>query len=66
MHNQTKVAARWFLIVLAAMCGGALGVGVLMISKPVPVIPKSNCPELLRMYPDMPPAHVMIKCKGLV
>jgi hypothetical protein len=48
------------------MCGGALGVGLLFISQPAPVIPKSNCPELLRMYPDMPPAHVVIKCKGLV
>jgi hypothetical protein len=66
MHKQTKVAARWFLIVLAVMFGWVLGVGVLMISKPAPVIPKSNCPELLRMYPDMPPAHVVIKCKGLV
>jgi hypothetical protein len=66
MRKQTKIATRWFLIVLAVMFGWVLGIGVLMISKPAPVIPKSNCPELLRMYSDKPPAHVVIKCKGLV
>jgi hypothetical protein len=46
---------------------GLVGYGLLVLNEPMPPkVPQSNCTELLRMYPDMPPAHVVIKCKGLV
>jgi hypothetical protein len=67
MRKKISVISTWFLAVLAVLCAGAAGLALHVILQPAKaVIPSSNCPELMRMYPDMPPAHVVIKCKGLV
>ena len=67
MRKKMSVIYAWFLVALAALCAGAAGLALHVISQPVKaVIPSSKCPELMRMYPGEPPAHVVIKCKGLV
>ena len=67
MHKKISAISTWFLAVLAVVCAGAAGLALHLILQPVkPVIPSSKCPELMRMYPGEPPAHVVIKCKGLV
>ena len=67
MRKKMSVISAWFLAVLAVLCAGAAGLALHVISQPVKaVIPSSKCPELMRMYPGEPPAHVVIKCKGLV
>jgi hypothetical protein len=67
MRKKMSVISAWFLAVLAALCAGAAGLALHVISQPVKAVtPSSNCTELLRMYPGEPPAHVVIKCKGLV
>jgi hypothetical protein len=67
MRKKISVISTWFLAVLAVLCAGAAGLALHVILQPAKaVIPSSNCPELMRMYPGEPPAHVAIKCKGLV
>jgi hypothetical protein len=67
MHKKISAISIWFLAVLGVVCAGAAGFALDVILQPVkPVIPSSKCPELMRMYPGEPPAHVVIKCKGLV
>jgi hypothetical protein len=67
MHKKISAISRWFLAILAVLCAAAAGLALHVILQPVrAVIPSSNCPELMRMYPGEPPAHVVIKCKGLV
>lgn len=67
MSSRKKMATQWFLATLAIMCAASLGLGLLVLSKPAqPQIAPSQCAELMRMYNDNPPAHVVIKCKGLV
>jgi hypothetical protein len=67
MRKQTKIATRWFLAVLFGMCAATLGFGMLVLTEPAkPRVPPSKCQELMRMHGDNPPAHLVIKCKGLV
>jgi hypothetical protein len=67
MHKKISAISAWFLIVVAVLCAGAAGLALHVILQPVKaVIPPSKCAELMRMYPGEPPAHVAIKCKGLV
>ena len=67
MRKKISIISTWFLAVLAVLCVGAAGLALHVISQPVKAtIPSSKCPELMRMYPGEPPAHVVIKCKGLV
>lgn len=67
MRKQTKIATRWFLAVLFGMCAASLSLALLVLTRPAtPKVPPTQYPELMRMYNDNPPAHVVIKCKGLV
>jgi hypothetical protein len=67
MRKKMSVISAWFLAVLAVLCAGAAGLALHVILQPVAAaIAPSKCPELLRLYPGEPPAHVVIKCKGLV
>jgi len=67
MRKKISIISTWFLAVLAVLCAGAAGLALHVILQPVKAVtPSSNCPELMRMYPGEPPAHVAIKCKGLV
>jgi hypothetical protein len=67
MHKKISAISAWFLAVVAVLCAGAAGLALHAILQPgKAVIPSSKCPELMRMYPGEPPAHVVIKCKGLV
>jgi hypothetical protein len=67
MRKKMSVISAWFLAVLAVLCVGAAFLALHVISQlGKAVTPPSRCPELMRMYPGEPPAHVVIKCKGLV
>jgi hypothetical protein len=67
MSSRKEMATQWFLATLVVMCAASLVLGLFVLTWPAqPQSAPSQCAELMRMHNDKPPAHVVIKCKGLL